>query len=85
MITIYANWTGNSLATGATLDGARAQLTAAHCLKDTVFGDGVADVTALDTGPHDTIGATHEKFDRLSVARDFFALVSAEGPARVGA
>lgn len=83
MITIYANWTGNSLATGKDLDRARAQLTAAHCDKDTVFGDGVADVTALDTGQHDTISATRDKFDRLSVARDFFALISAEGQARL--
>jgi hypothetical protein len=31
MITIYANWTGNALATGETLDEARAKLTGLDC------------------------------------------------------
>ena len=83
MITIYANWTGNSLATGRTLDEARAKLNALHCDKDTAFGHDVTDLTALDTGPHDTRGAGWDKFDLLPFARKFFAEIPAEGPGRV--
>ncbi len=83
MITIYANWTGNSLSRGETLDEARAKLNAGHCDADTVFGWGATDVTALDTGPHETLLPTRDRFDLLHIARQSFAEVSAKGPARL--
>ena len=82
MITIYANWTGNALASGTTLDEARAKLTSLDCVRETTFGDGPADVTALDTGPH-PIEHTGDRFAYLRYAREAFALVSAEGAARI--
>lgn len=82
MITIYANWTGNSLATGRTLDEARGQLNAWHCGKYTVFGYGPVDLTALDTGPHVVMGPSHG-FGLLSLARDFFPEVPAFGAGRL--
>jgi hypothetical protein len=83
MITIYANWTGNAVASGKTLDDARGKLTATICDKATTFGDGAADLTALDTGPHDALSPTRDKFDLLSVAREYFPVISAEGPGRL--
>jgi hypothetical protein len=83
MITIYANWTGNALATGTTLDDARAKLTPLDCLPDTVFGTDATDVTALDTGPHIIIPPQPDRYDLLHKARPHFAVVAAEGPARL--
>jgi hypothetical protein len=83
MITIYANWSGHAMARGQTLAEARAKLTMLDCDKATVFGNGPADLTALDTGPHETILPTRDKYDLLSVAREFFAVVSTEGPGRL--
>lgn len=82
MITIYANWTGAAIVSGTTLDDARAKLTALDCQQDTVFGDGLTDMTALDTGPHDL--ATPGEAATLSVAQGFFPLVSAVGLCRPG-
>lgn len=76
MITIYANWSGNSLTRGETLVDARAKLTMADCAPGTMFGDGPAELTALDTGPHDTIRPGREKLDALQVAKEFFSKVS---------
>lgn len=83
MITIYANNTGTSLVRGATLDEARGKLNATHCDMATVFGTDPTDLTALDTGPHETLRPTRDKFDILPVAREFFAEVSVEGPGRL--
>lgn len=82
MITIYANWTGTALATGATIEEAYSSLTAGHCTPHTKFGDGPADLTALDTGPHD-VRPTPDKFDLLHVAREFCPAVVAPAALRV--
>lgn len=83
MITIYANWTGNALASGKTLDDARSKLNAGHCDRSVTFGAAATDLTALDTGPHEAVRPTNDKFDTLHVAREFFPAVAAEGPGRL--
>ena len=82
MITIYANFTGVALASGANLDAARAKLTALDCLPDTIFGGEPGDLTALDTGPH-PIDYTGDGFAYLWKAREAFPVVPAHGPGRL--
>ena len=79
MITIYSNSDGAAMASGDTLDDARAKVLDCHPL--TEFGTGPADCTALDTGPH-PIQHTGDRFAYLRVAREFFPLVSATGRVR---
>jgi hypothetical protein len=74
MITIYANWTGNALASGATTEEARAKIGPGLCTPDTDFGPGPADLTALDTGSH-PIEQTGDSYAYLYVARAFFPVV----------
>ena len=87
MVTIYTNWTGVALVSGATLDEARAKLTSLDCLPDTVFGDGLTDMTALDTGPHSPTMNTRANYkpsyDLLHVARAAFPRISATGRVRM--
>lgn len=82
MIAIYANWTGSLLVGGATLDEARARLICLDCDRDTVFGAGRVDVTALDIGMHDFYDPAIAELYR---ARRLFPVVSATGPARIPA
>jgi hypothetical protein len=51
MIVIYANWTGNALAAGGTIDEAYAKLTRLDCEPGTLFGADVTELTALEVPP----------------------------------
>lgn len=81
MIAIYANWTGDLLATGPTLEAAREKLTALDCEPGTPFGGEVDELTALDCGdglrPYDAHAGGGWQDYHLRFARKRFARVTA--------
>lgn len=68
MITIYRNATGRSLVRAGTLLEARNLLDHRHCPDTAHFGDEPGSLTALDTGPHETITPGPEGLHLLAVA-----------------
>lgn len=73
MIALYANWTGNLLYTGQTLEDAHSKLTALDCASDTKIGTSPDELTALDIGDRQIIPG--DKLAVLHLARKCFPVV----------
>lgn len=77
MITIYANATGNAIACGETFEEAKAKLWSDWFGKNPSFGDGINDLTALDTAAVNPLDhSLVAKVERLAVAQRIYSRVA---------